>query len=262
MPGEVPGVPGEAVVARQHLEDVRVAQPLRPFQEAALAGHGRQPHQRLQHVAVQLRALVGQGPEIARHRRALHEGRGHVGHAIEPRRAAEQLGDGEQPVLGVLGRPEQARRAELPGLQLEVGRDAVGRRRVADLVSQHVAHPSLVDGAVGEEGRGHEVRIVVGPGVVGRVEVARAVGGASVAGKVVGQQQRALVGVREPGVHHPARTAEDLLHAVAVLGGEREGVVAEAGGCARGRECRDKRHQEERKAPDAAGHGAAILSPR
>ena len=203
------------MVLRQDLAHVGVADPARPLEVAGIPGHRREPDQALQRVAVELRAGVGQRAEVARDRRLPHQVGRHVGHPVEPGRAAEQLGDGEQAVLRVLGRPEQARRPEDAGLEVEVGRDAVLGVRVADLVAQHLAQAAFEYGPVGEPGRGHEVGVVVRAGVVGPVDV-QALRPALEARQDVGQQQRSRVGVGQPRVQHPARAAEHLLDLDAV----------------------------------------------
>ncbi len=65
---EVPGIAGQAVVRGQDLLDVGVADALGPFQEPAVAGHGREADQGLEHVAVQLGPGIGQKAEAARDR--------------------------------------------------------------------------------------------------------------------------------------------------------------------------------------------------
>ena len=248
---EVPGVAGQAVVAREDLLHVGVTDPLRPLQEAAVAGHGGEAHEGLQHVAVELRARVRQLAERALDGRVLHEGRRHVRHPVEPGRTAEQLGDREQAVLRVLGRAEETGRPELARLELEVAGDAVAGVGVFDLAAQHVAQAPVVQRAVGEEGGGHEVRIVVGAGVVRRVEV-HGRGLSLDPGQVVGKEQRPFVGVGEPGLHHAARAAEDLLGAHAVLGGLLEERIRR----------RRPLHRAHRGARRPRGHrGAARRAP-
>ena len=233
------------MVLREDLPHVGVADPLGPLEEAPVAGHRREAHERLERVAVQLGAGVGQRAEVARDRRVPHQVGRHVRHAVEPGRAAEQLGDRDEPVLGVLRGAEEARRAELARLEVEVGRDAVLRVRVADLVAQHLAQAALVERPVREPGGGHEVRVVVRPGVVRPVDV-QALRPAGRPGEDVGQQERALVGVREPRVRHPARAPEDLLHADAVLGRPAEGRLLPRLGRA-GRDGRPGRSRESRQ---------------
>jgi hypothetical protein len=145
------------------------ASPIRSAQarKRGSPGHGREPHERLQHVSVELGPGVGQLAERALDGRVFHEGRRHVRHPVEPGRAPEQLGDGEEAVLRVLRGAEEAGRPELARLELEVARDAVARVGVADLVAQHVAQAPVVERAIREERGGQEVRIVVGAELCG-----------------------------------------------------------------------------------------------
>ena len=74
---------------------------------------------------------------------------------------------------------------------------------------------------------------------------------ALVAGEHVGQQERALVGVREPGVRHPARAPEDLLDLDAVLGRAAEGRLRRRGPgrAGRGGRARDGPARAARREP-------------
>ena len=257
---EVPVVAGQVVVARGGLLDVRIPDALRPFQEPPVAGHGREAHEGLQHVAVELRARVGQLAERALDGRVLHERRRHVRHPIEPGRAAEELGDGEQAVLRVLRGAEKAGGAELARLQLEVARNAVPGVGVADLVSQHVAHASVVQRAVREERGGQEVRIVVRARVVRRVEVHGRLRPLH-ARQVVGKEQRARVRVGQPGVHHPPRAAEDLLGADAVLRGLLEEGIGRRRPLHRAHPVRGDHHATEGERDDGRAHSLRHRRP-
>jgi hypothetical protein len=77
-----------------------------PLAIARIGGRGHQPRQHLQHVAVDFGSRAGQVAPARFYRRLLHYTSRHFTHAIEPRRAAEQFGDREQAVLGVLGGAE------------------------------------------------------------------------------------------------------------------------------------------------------------
>ena len=111
---EIPGVAGQAVIARHHLEQVGIADALSPLQVAPVVRHGGQPHQDLENVAVQLRPGTGQVAEIGGDRGMLHDGGRHIGHPMEPGRASQQFRDGQQTVFGVLGGAEQTQRPSVP----------------------------------------------------------------------------------------------------------------------------------------------------
>ena len=106
---EVPLAARHAVAAGQHLVDVRVGDAAAPFEEAIVAGHQRQPRQHLQVVAVELGVGGRQLAESRVDRRRRHGVGDHVHHPGVPRRPAQVLGDGDQPVLGVLAGAKQAR---------------------------------------------------------------------------------------------------------------------------------------------------------
>ena len=60
---EVPAVAGQAVVARQHLAHVGVADAGGRLEVPGVARHRREPDERLQHVAVLLGSASGSGPK-------------------------------------------------------------------------------------------------------------------------------------------------------------------------------------------------------
>ena len=108
--GEVPLHAGHAEVAGQHLVDVGIADAAGPLEKARVAGHRDETDERLQVVAVELGIRGGQHPEARRDGSLRHRVHGQVDHAIEPRRAAQVLGDADEAVLRVLAGAKKAGR--------------------------------------------------------------------------------------------------------------------------------------------------------
>ena len=190
--GEVPLHARHAEIAGQNLLDVRIADATRPLEEPAVAGHRDQTRERLQVVAVELGIRGRKLPEPCRHGRLRHGVHHEVDHAIEPRRAAQVLGDADQAVLGVLAGAEEAGRTEHAGRERQVAGDRRLRRREADFVAQHLHHPALVEVGIGELRGQDEIRIEIGAGVVRRVQPR-----ASVRVESIGEQQRSRIGMSQ-----------------------------------------------------------------
>ena len=202
---EVPLAARYASVAGQDLFHVGVGNAARPRDESRVAGHRLQSDQGLQVVAVQLGIAGRQLAETGSHRSAVHRVRHHVGHAIEPGRAAEILGYREQSVLGIFTRSEQTRRTEYAGAHFQVGGNRLLNGGVANLVSQHLEQPALVQVGSGQLRGQDEIGIQVGARVVRRVQA----GDGSVrqahrtGADQIGQQQSPRVGVCQPGFQQP-----------------------------------------------------------
>ena len=196
--GEVPLGRRHAEVAGQHLLDIGIADATRPCQVARVAGHRRQADQHLQEVAVQFAVGCRKPTPPGLDGRPVHRVGDHVGHAIEPRRTAEQLGHGDQAVLGVFAGAEQAGRAQRAGGEVAVARHRAVDGRVAHLVAQHLHHPAVVERRIGEARREDQVRVEVGGEVVRCGDACRAV-------DAVRHQCGSRVGVAQPGLQRPFR---------------------------------------------------------
>ena len=248
---KVPRQAGNPARPWQDFLDVGVADAACPRQRARISRHRGNPHQRLQVVPVGFSIRGGEGAEPRRHRRVGHRVRDHVHHPVEPRRAAQVLGDRDEPVLGILRRAEEARSADFVGGECEIARYGTLDGRVPHLVSQHLHHPSVVQVRIGEMGRQDQVGIEIGSRVVRRVEPFPAIGHGT-----IGQEQRSRVRVSHPGVQDAARCLDGAFELRRVGPGPRHRhALIRRGGAERQptqRGCRD--HGGETGRPDRRTH--------
>ena len=197
---KVPLVARNATAAGEDFFDIGVADPPGPVEEPLVAGHRGDPDQRLEIVAVGLGVGGGERPEPRRHRRVGHRVRDHVDHAIEPWRAAEVLGDGNQAVFRVLGGAEETRRADLAIREREIGRNRSLDRGVAHVVPQHLHQAAVIEVRVRELRGQDQIGIQIGARVVRRVDPLLAVGDGAIR-----QQQRLRIRMLQPGVQNALR---------------------------------------------------------
>ena len=184
----------------------------------AVVGHRDETGERLQVVAVELGIRSGKHPEARRDGSLRHRVHGEVDHAIEPRRAAQVLGDADEAILRVLAGAKKAGGTELTGRERQVAGDRGLRRGVADFVAQHLQHPALVQVGVSELRGQDEIRIEIGAGVMRRVHPL-----APIRLETIREERGSGISMSEPRVQQPPCGGDGLLELHAIGAGTFEG---------------------------------------